>query len=311
MTVTALPGGRDIVDCMVEIPTGGAGMGMGAARRLLRDEGSGGFSHHPAQYLFKDAPDRMSASVDPDDVVALFDRFGITCGQVHVDARRPEHAIELFERFPGRFFGCVGVDPNEGMAGVRALEQAVRAHPAIRAAAFAPCLCAPQVPIDDRRAYPIYAKCAELGIPINVLVGVPGPRVPYRCQEPGLLDEVCWFFPELTVVMRHGGEPWVDLCVKLLLKWPNLHYSTSAFAPKHYPRAVLDFANTRGTDKVLFAGYYPGLSYDRVIGELGSLPLRDHVWQPFLGGNARRVFGLDDTTFPPPHEIGARPDAGT
>ena len=60
--------------------------------------------------------------------------------------------------------------------------------------------------------------------------------------------------------MRHGAEPWVDLAVKLLLKWPNLYYSTSAFAPKHYPKAIIDFANTRGADKVIYAGYFPGLS---------------------------------------------------
>ncbi len=34
--------------------------------------------------------------------------------------------------------------------------------------------------------------------------------------------------------------------VKLMLKWPNLYYSTSAFAPKHYPKAIIDYANSRG-----------------------------------------------------------------
>ncbi|MFM7685493.1 MAG: hypothetical protein ACKPDI_06155, partial [Actinomycetota bacterium] len=54
--------------------------------------------------------------------------------------------------------------------------------------------------------------------------GVPGPRLPLAAQHVELVDEVCWYFPELTFVMRHGGEPWVDLNVKLLLKWPNLYY---------------------------------------------------------------------------------------
>ena len=44
----------------------------------------------------------------------------------------------------------------------------------------------------------------------------------------------------------------------------------------------------------MFAGYFPGLSWERVLGELDELPLRDHVWEPFLAGNARRVFGLDE-----------------
>ena len=77
---------------------------------------------------------------------------------------------------------------------------------------------------------------------------------------------MCWFFPELKFVTRHGCEPWTDLAVKLMLKWPNLYYSTSAFAPKHYPKDIIDFANTRGADKVMYAGYFPmGLSLERIF----------------------------------------------
>ena len=38
----------------------------------------------------------------------------------------------------------------------------------------------------------------------------PGPRVPMACQDVAHIDEVCWFFPELKLVMRHGAEPWTD-----------------------------------------------------------------------------------------------------
>jgi predicted TIM-barrel fold metal-dependent hydrolase len=86
-----------------------------------------------------------------------------------------------------------------------------------------------------------------------------------------------------------------DLAVKLMLKWPGLHYSTSAFAPKHYPKAIIDYANTRGADKVLYAGYYPmGLSLERIVTELRDVPFKDEVWPKFLRGNAARILGLDD-----------------
>jgi hypothetical protein len=35
------------------------------------------------------------------------------------------------------------------------------------------------------------------------------------------------------------------------------------------------------------------VSIERSFTELGDLPLRDHVWVPFLRDNAIRVFGLD------------------
>ena len=289
----ARPSAIGIIDLMLEIPAGAAWMRLAEARRLTRDKGTDEFSHHPAQYLFKDAGERMSRVQDIDAIVAMMDQHGVAMAQIAVDPRHPDPALAIFDRYPKRFFGEVGVNPNAGMKSVRSLAAAVGLHPNIRAASAAPCLLSPQVPIDDRTFYPLYSKCCELDIPINMLVGVPGPRVPYRCQHPGLLDEVAYFFPELKVVMRHGGDPWTDLCVKLLLKWPNLYYSTSAWAPKHYPRNILAFANSRGSDKVLFAGYYPGLSYERIFGEMEDLPLKETVWPAFLRDNAVRVYGLE------------------
>ena len=76
-------------------------------------------------------------------------------------------------------------------------------------------------------------------------------------------------FPELIFVTRHGCEPWTELAVKLMLKWPNLHYSTSAFAPRYYPQDIIDYANTRGADKIIYAGYFPmGLSLERIMTEM-------------------------------------------
>ncbi|MBN8845686.1 MAG: amidohydrolase family protein [Sphingomonadales bacterium] len=282
-----------VIDLMMDLPNGQAGMGMSDARKLMRDKASEDFSHHPAQYLFKDAPDRMGQAVDPDTVVEMMDRFGVRMAMIHVDIHQPENTLTLFEKHPGRFLGEVGTDPNMSMDGVRRLEEIVKLHPNIVAAAGAPCLLNPQVPIDDRRWYPIYAKCCELDIPINMLVGVPGPRVPYKCQYPGLLDEVAWFFPELKIVMRHGGDPWTDLCVKMLLKWPNLYYSTSAWAPKHYAKNIIEFANKRGKEKILFAGYYPALSYERIFREMDDVSLSDEAWPYFLSRNAHAVYKLD------------------
>lgn len=288
------PADLPIVDLMVELPHGGAGMGMDQARKLMKDSGSGEFGHHPAEYLFKDAGERMSKDLTIDELVMLMDHHGITTAQIDVNPVRPHESHEIFERHPGRFFGSVGIDPNRGMKSLRSMKGAVESHPAIKSVSAAPCLYAPQVPIDAALMYPFYAACCELDVPMNILAGVPGPRLPFDCQRVDRIDQVCYDFPELKLVMRHGCEPWQDLAVKLMVKWPNLYFSTTAFAPKHYPQAIIDFANTRGIEKVMFAGYYPGLSWERVLGELDDLGLRDHVWEPFLAGNARRVFKLDD-----------------
>jgi uncharacterized protein len=162
------------------------------------------------------------------------------------------------------------------------------------AAQYMPANLRPPCPINDKRAYPVYAKCVELDIPIFVNGGVPGPRLPMDSQYPGLVDEVCYFFPDLRFVFRHGCDPWLDLTVKLLLKWPNLYYSTSGFAPKYYPKEIINYANTRGADKIIYAGYYPyGLDLERIFRELPNIGLKDHVWPKFLRDNAARVLKLD------------------
>jgi predicted TIM-barrel fold metal-dependent hydrolase len=245
----------------------------------------------PAQYMFKDVPDYD----DVDDPVGLLlaemDRFNIARGMLNV-ATNPV-ARQAATEHPDRFVASFDLDPNRGMEAVRELDAAVR-ELGVRSAQVFPAGLLPQVPINDKKMYPLYAKCVELDIPIFVNAGVPGPRVPMGCQDVALIDEVCWFFPELQLVMRHGAEPWTALAVKLMLKWPNLYYSTSAFAPKHYPDDIVYFANTRGADKVLYAGYFPmGLSLERIFSELPGVGFRDHVWPGFLRENAARLLKLE------------------
>ena len=254
----------------------------------------GDWQRHPAEYMFKDIPEELTdlddraASIE--ETVEQMDRFNVAMGCIHMsDDRTPE----ALKRYPDRFIGLQSVDPNRGMDAVRQIQSAHDEH-GVRGVAFFPSGQQPPVPIDHRLAYPIYAKCIELDLPIFVNVGVPGPRVPMEPQYVGLLDKVCYELPELKVVMRHGAEPWEDLAVKLLLKWPNLYYSTSAFAPKYWPEAIVKFANSRGADKVIYAGYFPmGLELERIFAEMDDVPLRDHVWPKFLRDNAAKVFGFD------------------
>jgi predicted TIM-barrel fold metal-dependent hydrolase len=246
----------------------------------------------PIAYLFRDAP----KIADSADLLGLtlteMDRFGIERAMVQVDDDT-DLAHRALREHPDRFVADYLADPNKGMDEVRKIERLKREFD-IKAVSGFPCGLLPQVPVGDRKWFPVYAKCVELGIPFVPMMGVPGPRVPFAPQDVAQLDELCYFFPELTIVTRHGCEPWVDLMVKLMLKWPNLYYSTTAFAPKHYPREIIDYANTRGTEKIIYGGYSPyGVSIERGFSELDDLPLRDHVWAPFLRDNAIRVFGLN------------------
>jgi predicted TIM-barrel fold metal-dependent hydrolase len=294
-----MPTDIGVIDLMIGFPQADRRHNYDFMRANLRDRESLEEFEFPAQYMFKDVPKVEATSDRVRALLELMDKYGIERAMIGVASRgdeaRSDDSRRALRDHPDRFFGCIDVDPNRGMEAVRDMVHAVE-ELGVKAASAFPCGLNPQVPINDKKFFPIYAKCVELDIPINVTAGVPGPRVPFAPQYVGLIDEVCWFFPELKFVTRHGCEPWADLAVKLLLKWPNLYYSTSAFAPRYYPKDVVHFANTRGADKVMYAGYFPmGLSLERIFGEMPDVPFRDHVWPKFLRENAIRVFKLPES----------------
>jgi predicted TIM-barrel fold metal-dependent hydrolase len=280
-----------IVDLMIGFPRADAARTYDFMKPALkeRDQDTAQF---PAGYMFKDVPNKLESDADPiEETLAAMDRCGIAIGLVgaHGDV-----AKQALKDHPDRFKASIEVDPNDVTKAVRAIRAAKDEHD-IKAVTTFPAGLLPQVAVSDAKYYPIYQTCIDLDIPIVTNAGIAGPRVPSACQDVMHFDQVCYDFPELTIVMRHGAEPWQQLAVKLMLKWPGLHYMTSAFAPKYYPAEIIDYANTRGVQKVMYAGYYPmGLSLDRIATELAAVPFRDATRQAFLRDNALRVFKLLD-----------------
>lgn len=286
-----MPTNIQVIDLMLNIPGEDNSGWYEFMKPLLLDEESRKVFEMPAQYLYKDIPKAGKQDDYIAYTIAEMDKYGIERAMMGVDDDN-EIVKTALTRHPDRFFCSYHANPNNGMDEVRRIERMKREYGIKAVTAFPSGLC-PQVPINDKRWYPVYAKCVELNLPFACCVGVPGPRLPMEPQKVEHIDEVCWFFPELKFVMRHGAEPWTDLAVKLMLKYPNLSYMTSAFAPKHYPKTIIDYANTRGADKIMYAGYFPmGLSLERIFREMPNVPFRDEVWPKFLRENAVRIFGL-------------------
>ena len=258
---------------------------------LLMDNESRQMFKMPAQYMFKDIPQVGPVEDKVAWTIAQMDRFNIQHALVGVNLENAE-GVAALRAYGDRFLLSYEVNPNRGMEEVRDIKRLKRDHGIVAVTCF-PAGINPQTPINDKRFYPIYAACVEEDLPIFVTTGICGPRIPSLCQKTELIEEVVWFFPELKFVMRHGSEPWEDMAVKLMLKFPNLYYSTSAFAPKHYPKAIIEFANSRGANKILYAGYFPmGLSLDRIFSDMEKVPFKPEVWPKFLRENALTLFGM-------------------
>jgi len=284
-----MPKGIGIVDTMIGFPANDFSQ-YDFIRKQLKD-GSTDLDF-PVEYMFKNVPKELYGNKDPISVTLHeMDRFGVEIGLIGAGGDVSRKALQTY---PDRFVAQGGVDPNKGKEGIQDMvrqfeEFGVRSFGAFNAGFD------PQVGIDDEvLMYPIYEKCVELDVPIFSCAGVPGPRLPMWPQHVERIDKVMYDFPDLVFVTRHGCEPWVDLAVKLMLKWPNLYYSTSAFSPKYYPKEIIDYANTRGADKVIYAGYFPiGLSLERIMKDMQQVAFKDEVWPKFLRENACKVLKIE------------------
>ncbi len=196
-----------------------------------------------------------------------------------------EDFVALAEAHPGRFVVAATVDragrPTRNCARIRDLAE----HPLVALVRVTPLV--EQYELNHRLYYPVYAACEELGLPVSINVGVPGPQVRSRCQDPVLLEDVLIDFPDLTVIGAHMGHPYEALLIQYMLKWPRLHLMTSAYLATYMDPALVRFMDSsRGRGRVLFASDHPVLPAGRAIEAARKLPLSEEGMAAFLGGAA-------------------------
>jgi uncharacterized protein len=202
-----------------------------------------------------------------------------------------DEVAAIVRAHPDRFAGVASVDLRQPVRAVTELRRAVTDLGFI-AVRIVPWLW--NLPPNDRRYYPVYAACVELGIPFCTQIGHTGPLCP---SEPGrpipYLDDVLLEFPDLVVVGGHVGYPWIDEVLSLAAKYPNFYIDTSAYAVHRLPAALVEFMRGRGRARVLFGTNYPMLTPSRALEHLDDLGLDAAARELFLAGNAERVFQLE------------------
>ena len=196
---------------------------------------------------------------------------------------------------PERFFGLAGVDPTEGMKGLAELERAVNELGFIGAHGYPHWF---ELPPDHARWYPIYAKCCELGIPIQLQVGQSMIySADYPCRsvgQPITLDAVACHFPELKLIGIHIGIPWTDEMIAMAWKHANVYIGCDAHSPKYWPESFVRYLNSYGQDKVIFGTDFPVLGFERTRAEIEALGLKPAVKKKLLRDNVISIYGLQD-----------------
>ena len=247
---------------------------------------------------------KIRGGVPVRDYIRKMDRAGIEhslliavrCGDLNVRGsfELPYDRVHaICEKYPERFSGLAGVDPFRGMQGLRDLEHAVKklgfvgAHLYPHWFGLAP---------DHAKYYPYYAKCCELNIPIMMQVGhnlvySKERRLP-SVGRPICLDQVAIDFPELKLIGIHIGVPWTEEMISMCWKHENIYTAGDAYAPKHWPKAFIHYANSYGSHKVLFGTDWPVIDPERAVQEIDALGFRPESKRLMMRENARRVFRL-------------------
>jgi predicted TIM-barrel fold metal-dependent hydrolase len=114
-----------------------------------------------------------------------------------------EEVADWVAAHPRRFAGLACVDLNKPMDAVRELRRCVE-ELGFMGLRVVPWLW--EAPPTDRRYYPLYAACVDLGVPFFTQVGHTGPLRPSETGRPiPYIDQVALDFPELVIVGGHIG----------------------------------------------------------------------------------------------------------
>jgi predicted TIM-barrel fold metal-dependent hydrolase len=198
-----------------------------------------------------------------------------------------EEVYQMIKDHPDKLLGMVGYNPTNVMTSVREIETAVKKYGFKGVYAHT---LGWDIRPDDRRMYPCYAKCVELGIPFSIQMGHSLEMMPSEGGRPIYIDKVALDFPELIFIASHAGWPWCEELVAMASKHTNVYIDISSHLPRYLDKNIVQFMDTRGQDKVLFGTNAFGLKRCKQM--FLEMPLKDDTKKKVLRDNAVRIFKL-------------------
>lgn len=209
---------------------------------------------------------------------------------------RNEVVAEFCRAHHPRFLGMAGVDPHKGITAIREFEHAIK-ELAMCGLSISP--FEHKLRINDPKLYPLYAKCIELDVPLNLHCSTSfSSEAPMDCGYPRYLDEVMVHFPELRVCASPPGFPWVLDLIAVAWRHANVYIGVTAVRPKYLNVAntgyepLLTYGNSVLQDRIIWGSAFPMQPIERTLAELMELPLKDEVKRKWVHDNCARFFRL-------------------
>lgn len=145
----------------------------------------------------------------------------------------------------------------------------------------------------------LYETCEEFKIPVLFHTGSSiFPKARSRFGNPLLLEDVLIDFPDLKVIIAHGGRPfWTREFEYLMIKYPGIYFDISGVPPKllssYFPRI------DRYADRIVFGSDFPSpgvkgirKNAELLENELQTLGFGPEILKRIFFENAREIVGL-------------------
>jgi len=146
---------------------------------------------------------------------------------------------------------------------------------------------------NDERLYPLYEKCQSQGLPVMFHTGVnPLRGTKMRYSDPYTFDDVISDFPDMTIILCHGGKGfWYQIAESMVKRFPNVYIDVSGLPPQNllkYFSSMKKFSY-----KYIFGSDFPCVSGIKKNYEAIKRLIKDESAIELIGfRNAYELFGF-------------------
>jgi len=238
------------------------------ASKLVKLKRSGGqaYAARLDKHSYDSKPEEhWKASAGADRVVV----FGLQARAVGVWVPN-EIIADYVRQHPEKLVGWASVDPNDPDC-IGQLERCV-GELGLKGLKLGPAY--QHFDPQDRKHWPLFAKCQQLGLPIMWHQGTTFPsHARLKWANPLQLEDVAMDFPDLKMIIAHLGHPWEIDTVALVRKAPNVYTDCSAvhYRPWRYWQALVSAMEYGVEHKILLASDFPSGTIDNVIAGLRGI----------------------------------------
>jgi len=218
-------------------------------------------------------------------------RPGYGSANPDIEGVRNQDVAELVEQYPDRFTGVISVDTTDCEAALAEIDKYV-VNGSCKGVAIEPAFAKGPARWDDKSLYPIYKKCEQVNAFVILTTGVMYDKLSEA--DPVAFDNVAVDFPNLRIVISHGGWPYVIQTIWVALKRNNVWLLPDFYMYESPGRTDFVYAiNTMLREKMMYASAYPLVSLETAVECNMNCGIKEEVLPDFMYNNAAKFLGLN------------------